>query len=153
MVKTVAVNTTVTRFVRLTALNEAGGRVNWVSAAEINLLGGTDPALPRTGWTVAADSQETAKEPAAAINAIDSNAKSIWHSAWSSNPPKPLPHWITIDMHKVNLVSGLSYLPRQDTAVNGMIGKYKVETSFNNSIWSPSWPPAPSAPPRRSRRR
>ncbi|WP_433372314.1 discoidin domain-containing protein [Actinoplanes sp. CA-142083] len=137
LVKTITVNTVVTRFVRLTAISEAGGRVNWVSAAEINLLGGTDPALPRTGWTVAADSQETAKQPAAAINAIDGNTKSFWHSAWSSNPPKPLPHWITIDMHKVNLVSGLSYLPRQDTSPNGMIGKYRVETSFNNTIWSP----------------
>ncbi|MFI5893162.1 discoidin domain-containing protein [Actinoplanes sp. NPDC051513] len=137
VVKTVTVNTVVTRFVRLTAIGEAGARVNWVSAAEINLLGGTDPALPRTGWTVAADSQETAKQPAAAINAIDGNTKSIWHSAWSSNPPKALPHWITVDMHKVNLVSGLSYLPRQDTSPNGMIGKYRVETSFNNTIWSP----------------
>ncbi|MFC7276678.1 discoidin domain-containing protein [Paractinoplanes rhizophilus] len=137
VVKTITVSTVVTRFVRLTAIGEAGGRVNWVSAAEINLLGGTDPALPRTGWTVTADSQETAKQPAAAINAIDGNTKSFWHSAWSSNPPKPLPHWITIDMHKINLVSGLSYLPRQDTSPNGMIGKYRVETSVNNTVWSP----------------
>jgi galactose oxidase len=137
-VKTVTINTTVTRFVRLTAVTEADNRVNWMAAAEINLLGGTDPALPRTGWTVAADSQETAKQPGAAINAIDGNTKSLWHTAWSSNPPKPFPHTFTIDMHKNNLVSGLAYLPRQDGRTNGTIGKYKIETSANGKDWAPA---------------
>jgi len=136
-VKTITIGTTVTRYVKLTVLTEAGDRVSWTSAAEINLLGGTDPALPRTGWTVAADSQETAKQAAAAVNAIDGNTATFWHSAWSSNPPKPLPHTFTIDMHKNNLVSGLSYLPRQDASNNGNIGNYKVETSINGTIWAP----------------
>src|SRR4051794_12658843 len=41
VVKTITINTTVTRFVRLTVNSEAGERVSWTSAAEINLLGGT----------------------------------------------------------------------------------------------------------------
>jgi len=136
-VKTVTIGTTVTRFVRLTVLSEAGDRVSWTSAAEINLLGGTDPALPRTGWTVAADSQETAKQAGAAINAIDGNTATMWHTAWSSTPAAPLPHTFTIDMHENNLVSGLSYLPRQDTSNNGNIGGYRVETSMNGTFWAP----------------
>src|SRR4051812_7364244 len=136
-VKTITIGTTVTRYVKLTVLSEAGDRVSWTSAAEINLLGGTDPALPRTGWTVAADSQETAKQASPAVNAIDGNTATIWHSAWSSKPPKALPHTFTIDMHKNNLVSGLSYLPRQDASNNGNIGSYKVETSLNGTLWTP----------------
>ena len=46
--------------------HEAAARGTWSAAAEVNLLGGTDPALPRTGWTAAADSQETVKENGAA---------------------------------------------------------------------------------------
>ncbi|WP_030440774.1 discoidin domain-containing protein [Actinoplanes subtropicus] len=136
-VKTITIGTTVTRYVRLTVLSEAGDRVTWTSAAEINLLGGTDPALPRTGWTVAADSQETAKQSGAAINAIDGNTATMWHSAWSSTPPTPLPHTFTIDMHKNNLVSGLSYLPRQDASNNGDIGSYTVQTSVDGVSWAP----------------
>ncbi|MCU7722172.1 discoidin domain-containing protein [Actinoplanes sp. KI2] len=136
-VKTVTIGTTVTRYVRLSVLSEAGDRVSWISAAEINLLGGTDPALPRTGWTVTADSQETARAANAAVNAIDGNTATIWHSAWSSSPPKPLPHTFTIDMHKYYLVSGLSYLPRQDSSKNGNIGSYKIETSMNGTLWAP----------------
>ncbi|MFF5295191.1 discoidin domain-containing protein [Paractinoplanes globisporus] len=136
-VKTVTIGTTVTRYVRLTVLSEADNRVSWTSAAEINLLGGTDPALPRTGWTVTADSQETVKQSGAAINAIDGNTKTMWHTAWSSTAPKPLPHTFLIDMHKYQLVSGLAYLPRQDTSKNGNIGSYKIETSINNQLWAP----------------
>jgi galactose oxidase len=134
--KTVPINTVITRYVRLTAVTEAGNRVRWAAAAEINLLGGTDPALPRTGWTVAADSQETAGENAKAANAIDGNTGTIWHTQWQGAEPA-LPHTFTIDMHAVNLVSGLSYLARQDGSFNGTIGQYRIETSMDGTTWSP----------------
>ena len=98
VLKTVTFSTVVTRFVRLTALTEAGNRGTWSAAAEVNLLGGTDPALPRTGWTVAADSQETAAENGAAVNVLDGNTATIWHTAWSAAPAAPLPHSLTVDM-------------------------------------------------------
>ena len=133
VVKTVTIGTVVTRFVRLTALTEAGGRGNWSAASEINLLGGTDPALSRTGWTVAVDSQEGA-DPA--VNLLDGNTATFWHSAWSTDPDAPLPHTVTIDMHVTNLISGLSYLPRQDASQNGTIGRYRIESSADGVSWS-----------------
>ncbi|MGX6602567.1 discoidin domain-containing protein [Micromonosporaceae bacterium Da 78-11] len=136
LLKTVTVDTVITRFVRLRALSEAGARSTKSGAAEINLLGGTDPALPRTGWTVAADSQEMEGEEAPATNAIDGNTNTIWHSQWSSDPPKALPHTFTIDTHATNLVSGLSYLPRPNDSENGRIGKYSIETSADGDNWS-----------------
>ncbi|WP_328473592.1 discoidin domain-containing protein [Actinoplanes sp. NBC_00393] len=135
--KTVSFTTVITRHVRLVAVTEAGGRSTRSTAAEINLLGGTDPALPRTGWTAAADSQETAAQNNAAANALDGNTASIWHSAWSAAPVPALPHTFTIDMKVTNLVSGLSYLPRQDGNRNGLIGQYRIETSTDGTVWAP----------------
>jgi len=52
----------IARYVRLTALTEAGNRGPWSSAAELNLLSRADPTLSRTGWTATASDQETARE-------------------------------------------------------------------------------------------
>jgi len=129
--KTVAVGTRVTRFVRLRALTEAGNRNTRSAAAEISLLGGTDPALPRTGWTASADSEETAGEDGRAQNVLDGNTNSIWHSEWAAS----LPHALTIDMKRQYLVSGLAYLPRPATSANGRIGRFTIETSTNGVDW------------------
>ena len=109
--KVVSFPTRSARYVRLTALSEAGGRGPWSNAAEINLLGHTDPVLPRAGWTVTADSQETARPGYTAAAAIDGSAGSFWHTRWIGTPA-PLPHTLTIDMHEILTVSGLAYLPR-----------------------------------------
>jgi galactose oxidase len=135
VLKTVTFTTVIVRSVRLVAVTEAGNRGTWAAAAEINLLGGTDPALARTGWTVAADSQETAQENGAAANVLDGDTATIWHTQWSSTPAAALPHTLTIDMHATNLISGLSYLPRQDGADNGTIGQYRIETSADGTTW------------------
>ena len=101
----------------------------------MNLLGGTDPALPRTGWTAAADSQETVKENGAAANVLDGNTATIWHTAYGTPPAAPLPHQLTVDMKVLNLVFGLSYLPRQGSVRNGTIGQYRIETSTDGTTW------------------
>jgi galactose oxidase len=132
--KSVTIDTVVTRYVRLRALSEAGNRTTMSAAAEINLLGGTDPALPRTGWTAAADSQETKEEDGKAQNVLDGDTNSIWHTEWSDDEPA-LPHTLTVDMQKTYQVSGLSYLPRPAVSPNGRIGKYTVSTSLDGEQW------------------
>jgi galactose oxidase len=123
------------RYVRLTAATEAGSPGSWLSAAEIGLLGNPaiGPALPRTGWTVSADSQESAAD--AASNVLDGNGMTIWHTPYTGTV-RPLPHYITIDMHGAHLISGLSYLPRQDGNLNGTIGRYSISVSSNGRNWS-----------------
>jgi galactose oxidase len=130
--KTVTISTTVTRYVRLTATDSAAG------AAEINLLGGTDPALPRTGWTVTAGS---AQADSPAVNAIDGNTATWWQAGSAT-----LPHTFTVDMHTTELVSGLSYLP----SPNGTIERYRIETSADGVTWGPvatagTFPDSPTA--------
>src|SRR5215475_6168350 len=123
------------RYVRLTALTEAGHRGPWTSVAEIGLVGGEPPigpALSRTGWTASADSEAYAKY--AAANVLDGNGTTMWHTAFTGTVP-PLPHSITIDMQGTELVSGLSYLPRQDSSLNGTIGTYAIYVSSDGSTW------------------
>ncbi|MDQ1732660.1 MAG: galactose oxidase [Pseudonocardiales bacterium] len=138
------------RYVKLTALTEAGGRGPWSAAAEINLLGAssTTPAasyvvVSRTGWTATASDQETVSENGAASNVLDSNTSTIWHSQYSGTTPKPLPHWITIDMKASIPIDGLRYLPRP-AGGNGTIGGYQVSVSsdgvtFGTALASGTW--------------
>ncbi|MFE1896658.1 discoidin domain-containing protein [Streptomyces yangpuensis] len=145
--KTLGFAPTGARFVRLTAITEAGNRGPWTSAAEIDLLG--DPGTPaatvdlsRSGWTATASDEETTGENGRAANVLDGNANTIWHSKWTA-PAAPLPHSITIDMHRTAVVSALVYAPRGD-GPNGRAGAYTVATStdgisFGSPVASGTW--------------
>ncbi|MGW3208795.1 discoidin domain-containing protein [Streptomyces sp. NPDC001135] len=127
------------RYVRLTVTSEAGGRGPWASAAEINLLGdpgGPAPGadLPRDGWTATASSEETQDADDGARNVLDGDSGTLWHTQWSGTVP-PLPHSITIDMHRTAVVSGLSYDPRTDDSPNGRIGQYSITTSLDGTAF------------------
>ena len=116
------------RCVRLKALSEINGNP-WTSAAEIGLLDTQGQALPKTGWTVAGvDSQELVGEDGRATNAIDGNTATFWHTQWQGANPPP-PHNIDIDLGSQQTLTGLQYLPRQDTGVNGTIAGYQVFVS------------------------
>jgi galactose oxidase len=121
------------RYVRLTALTEAGHRGPWTSAAEIGLLSDPPigPALPRTGWTASADSEDTTE---VASNVLDGDGLTMWQTAYTGTVP-PLPHTITIDMQTRHVVTGLAYLPRQDGNPNGNIGRYSVSVSTDGVHW------------------
>ncbi|HEU5473253.1 MAG TPA: discoidin domain-containing protein [Actinophytocola sp.] len=131
--KAIAIAPVVARYVRLTATTEAGGRGPWTSAAELNLTGAPVSTLPRTGWTVTADSAQGAHP---ATNAIDGNLATMWHTRWTPAPPDPLPHTITIDMHATNTVTALRYRPRTDGSRNGTIGGYRLHTSTDGTAWT-----------------
>jgi galactose oxidase len=112
------------RFVRLTAFTEAGSRGAWSSAAELSLIGDppSGPALPRSGWTATASDAATSHPPG---NVLDGNAATMWHTAFSPNPT-PLPHSLTLDLRTSRVVTGLTYLPRQDASLDRTIGRYSV---------------------------
>jgi galactose oxidase len=129
--KTAVFSTVSARYVRLTALTNAGGGGAYTSAAAIGLLGGEPPigpALSRIGWTASADSKASATY--AASNVLDGDAITMWRTAST-----PLPHSITIDMQSTQVVSGLSYMPRQDKTLNGTIGKYAIYVSSDGTNW------------------
>ena len=121
------------RYVRLTALTEAGNRGSWTSAAGIGLLGGPSagPTLPQAGWTASADSEERGE---GTTNVLDGDALTMWQTRYAGSIP-PYPHMITINMHATHGVTGLAYLPRQDGNLNGTIGRYSVSVSRDGVHW------------------
>ena len=99
------------------------------------------PKLPRDGWVVTASSEETIKEDNRAANAIDGDPQSLWHTTWGLTLP---PHYLRIELPRAAMVSGLSYLPRQDGGVNGIVTSYEIETSMDGELWTAAgtgdWP-------------
>ena len=90
-------------------------------------------AVATNGLDGTADSSEPGQGPS---NVLDGDGLTMWQTAWTGSDIPPYPHWITIDMHAVHVVAGLSYLPRQDGNLNGTIGRYSVSVSMNGKHWS-----------------
>ncbi|KJY44179.1 arabinogalactan endo-1 4-beta-galactosidase, partial [Streptomyces sp. NRRL S-444] len=102
--------------------------------APANAMEPTAPLLDRTGWTATASDEETTGENGRAANVLDGNDSTIWHSKWAGTPA-PLPHSITIDMHRTAVVSALLYRPRADGA-NGRVGEYSISVSTDGQAWA-----------------
>ncbi len=103
------------------------------AAAPASAMVAAAPTLPRDGWTVSASDEETAAENGRAVNVLDGNNSTIWHSKWSGTAA-PLPHTITLDMHRTQVVSALVYRPRSGSA-NGRVGQYAVHLSTDGTSW------------------
>jgi phospholipase C len=69
-----------------------------------------------------------------ATNAADGNPNTLWHTAYTPNTA-PLPHDIVLDLGTTQLVTGLSYLARQDGCANGSISKYELYVSTDGISW------------------
>jgi alpha-L-fucosidase len=91
--------------------------------------------LMANGWkVVSVDSEETTRGNNAAINAIDGNPATFWHTSWDQD--LTLPHSITVDMGAAHRIAGFTYLPRQDGMPNGIVEKYRFETSTDGVTWT-----------------
>jgi alpha-L-fucosidase len=91
--------------------------------------------LTPIGWKVASvDSQETGLTNGAAANAIDGNSSTIWQTRL--NADLSLPHYLTVDMGTPHRITGLTYLPRQDGSLNGVVENYRFETSLEGRNWT-----------------
>jgi hypothetical protein len=87
------------------------------------------PTLLSSARIVMVDSEAPGHE---AINAIDSNPNTIWHTTWNPTPA-PYPHEIQIELPE-SVIKGLTYLPRQDMT-NGWIDKYEIYISLDGQDW------------------
>src|SRR5581483_4593379 len=45
------------------------------------------------------------------------------------------PHAVAVDMGKTNRIGGFTYLPRQDGLLNGVVDRYRFETSSDGATW------------------
>ena len=69
---------------------------------------------------------------------LDGKRDTFWHSQWlnggGATGVSPLPHTIDIVMGgQVNRVSGLRYLPRQDTLKTGHCGRWEIRLSSDGA--------------------
>lgn len=98
--------------------------------------GGTIPA--KSNWTVKYFSSEEAVGEGAgngrAIDAIDGNTATYWHTAWYSSSPTH-PHELHIDLGACATIGRFGYLPRQDAGTNGTIAGYEIYTSSDGVNW------------------
>lgn len=65
---------------------------------------------------------------------IDGNSATIWHTRWNADQRQP--HHIIVDMGKTHRIAGFTYLPRQDGLLNGVVEKYRFETSVDGVNWT-----------------
>ncbi|WP_254395063.1 discoidin domain-containing protein [Streptomyces sp. AC512_CC834] len=80
------------------------------------------------------DSEETAGEDAAAVNALDGDPSTFWHTRWAGAAPD-FPHHITLDLGKRYDVTGLQYVQRQNSR-NGRIKDCRIEVSDDGTTWT-----------------
>jgi hypothetical protein len=83
---------------------------------------------------VSVDSEELSAADGAAVNAIDGDSETIWHTEWSNSDPSH-PHEIVIDLGSTYTITGLKYLPRQNGSENGMIADYEIYVSQDGYTW------------------
>jgi alpha-L-fucosidase len=87
------------------------------------------------GWkVVSVDSEETAGADNSAPRAIDGDSSTIWHTRWNADQKQP--HFITVNMGATHRIGGFTYLPRQDGLLNGVVEKYRFETSADGVTWT-----------------
>ncbi len=75
--------------------------------------------------------------------AVDGSVQSMWHSEWT--PMSALPQSITVDTGAVRRLAEITVQPREDGATNGVITRYRLETSMDGRTFTPAaqgtWPP------------
>jgi alpha-L-fucosidase len=80
-----------------------------------------------TGWKAKAAAAEAFDVSSQA--AFDGDAATMWMSGSAS---------VVVDMGSTRTIRGLTYLPRQDGATEGMVDQFRLETSIDGINWTTS---------------
>lgn len=90
--------------------------------------------LANNKWKlISTTSEETKGENGKAINAIDGNENTIWHTQWQDAQPA-FPHSLIIDLGEMCSLEGFTYLARQNGS-NGLIKDFELYLSDNLNDW------------------
>ena len=84
--------------------------------------------IPRKSLKIARVSSESGGNQKQAVNAIDGDPRTHWHTSFSPEVDKH-PHELVIDLGKELQISGVRYLARQDGGWNGAVAEFEVFVS------------------------
>ena len=106
------------------------GRIRWVGDPRRELERVVAGMLDGTwvGVSVVSVDSEQIDADEKAENATDGDPSTIWHTQWKGGHPQ-CPHDIILAMSQDAELSGITYLPRQDSLTNGDIGDYELYLS------------------------
>ncbi|MDR2980813.1 MAG: alpha-L-fucosidase [Puniceicoccales bacterium] len=96
-------------------------------------VGGNPQVRQKFQWKVISTSY--AAQGAAASRAIDGDPKTLWHTHDNSGE-RDVPQEIVVDMGAEKTLAGLTYLPRQDGTVHGMVDEFEFYLSNNGKAWT-----------------
>jgi hypothetical protein len=125
----------VARHVRLNISSNHSGD-SFAAVGDIQLLT-SQVALSRAGWGAFASDAEGADSDGRAVNAIDGDLATIWHSQYggSATGGEPYPHWIVVDTRQRTTWDVLELTSRADGGVSGVIKDVKIQVSDDAQDW------------------
>lgn len=85
----------------------------------------------QTLYEVQASDQADGNE---ALNLIDGNPKTIWHTNWKGSVAQ-YPHSVTLKARKMIKTKGIRFLPRQSGNKNGLVKKIVISVSKDGKKW------------------
>ena len=95
----------------------------FAACSELDLFDDKGKNIPHSDWSIAAvSSEERSGEDGSAENAVDGQIANHWHSSWDM---EKFPHYIVIDLGKVENVGGFKWTPRQ-TGENGRVKNFEA---------------------------
>ncbi|WP_165569213.1 glycosyl hydrolase family 95 catalytic domain-containing protein [Schaalia suimastitidis] len=79
-----------------------------------------------------ASSEHTEIEPTGMVKAVDGDAATFWHSAWTSAGP----HWISVQLPEATDICGFAYTARTTGgSTNGRVNAYEIHVSADGVNW------------------
>lgn len=107
-----------------------------ISVSTLDLLSKAD----KSGWEAIYADDEGFVNGTLKELAIDSNPNTYWHTEWTTQPWKPMPHEIWVDMADTLSFDQFIYTPRQDPwGPNGNIGEYELYFTNDTSDWGDAY--------------
>ncbi len=105
----------------------------------------TVKSLAKDDWTIIDYDSEEVPTGGFAVNMIDGDPETIWHTAWA-NQLDLYPHYVIIDLGANYDMVGFEYAPRSGGA-NGTVAQYEVLTSIDaetyvladSGTWDGNW--------------
>lgn len=90
--------------------------------------------LDRTGWTIAGVSSEETSgegETGRAVDVLDGDDATYWHSCWTCSPAAEYPHELVIDMQSEQSVDGVAFIQR--TTLSRAVKDIEILVSSDNN--------------------